>query len=104
MPEGVEVCAGSPKKDESQSTIRWKVEDPSEFRPEMPLSDMGKDEADFRVFNVSMRARSCSQLALIKNGNGLVAWRGRCGGVRELFLLCMSVAAEQKYSSRNALC
>ena len=52
MPESVEVCAGSPKKDESQSTVRWEVEDPSEFRPEL-LSDMGKDEAEFRVFNVS---------------------------------------------------
>lgn len=52
MPESVEVCAGSPKKDESQSTVHWEVEDPSEFRPDI-LSDMGKDEAEFRVFNVS---------------------------------------------------
>ena len=55
MPESVEVCADSPKKDESQpqrqSPIRWEVEDPSEFRPEI-LSDMGKDETEFRVFNV----------------------------------------------------
>ena len=51
MPESVEVCTGSPKKDESQSAIHWEVEDPSEFRPEI-LSDMGKDETEFRVFNV----------------------------------------------------
>jgi hypothetical protein len=49
MPESVEVCAGSPKKDESP--IHWEVEDPSEFRPEI-LSGMGKDETEFRVFNV----------------------------------------------------
>ena len=52
MPESAEVCAGSPKKDEAQDAIRWEVEDPSEFRPEL-LSDMGKDETEFRVFNVS---------------------------------------------------
>ena len=52
MPESVEVCTGSSKKDESQpSAIHWEVEDPSEFRPEI-LSDMGKDETEFRVFNV----------------------------------------------------
>ena len=58
MPEGIEtsieVSVGSPKKDEVQSMIRWEVEDPSEFRPDL-LSDMGKDEAEFRVFNVSER-------------------------------------------------
>lgn len=55
MPESVEVCADSPKKDESpqpqQSAIHWEVEDPSEFRPDI-LSDMGKNETEFRVFNV----------------------------------------------------
>ena len=57
MPESVEVCAGSPKKDESPAPsgeVRWEVEDPSEFRPDI-LSDMGKDETEFRVFNVSAR-------------------------------------------------
>ena len=57
MPESVEVdAAGSQKenlrKAEAQDMIRWKVEDPSEFRPEL-LSDMGKEQSEFRVYNVS---------------------------------------------------
>ena len=57
MPEGVEVdTPASPKaseqKAEAAQSVRWEVEDPSEFRPEM-LSDMGKAEAEFRIFNVS---------------------------------------------------
>ena len=57
MPEGVEVdSAGSPKaseqREEAAQNVRWEVEDPSEFRPEI-LSDMGKGETEFRVFNVS---------------------------------------------------
>ena len=61
MPESVEVCTGSPKKNDSQSIkVHWEVEDPSEFRPDL-LSDMGKDEAEFRVFNVS-RDRSSGNI------------------------------------------
>ena len=56
MPEGVDVETRSPTKadqpkDDAQN-VRWEVEDPSEFRPEL-LTDMGKNEAQFRVFNVS---------------------------------------------------
>lgn len=50
MPEGVVGNSSSSKCD--QPSVRWEVEDPSEFRPEL-LSDMGKDETKFRVFNVS---------------------------------------------------
>ena len=74
MPESVEVCAGSPKKDESPAPsgeVRWEVEDPSEFRPDI-LSDMGKDETEFRVFNVSARTHNI----IIVQG----LWRGRIRG------------------------
>lgn len=78
MPESVEVCAGSPKKDESPAPsgeVRWEVEDPSEFRPDI-LSDMGKDETEFRVFNVSARTYIVQGL-----------WRGRIRGA--VYCTCM---------------
>lgn len=56
MPEGIDVEAGSPSKashpKDEVPNVRWEVEDPSEYRPEL-LTDMGKDQTEFRVFNVS---------------------------------------------------
>lgn len=57
MPEVAEKSEGpSPSKkikldteDDDASIVSWKVEDPSEFRPEK-ISSMGKEQEQFRVF------------------------------------------------------
>lgn len=53
MPETlgrVGETAGNSSRD--KSVVKWEVEDPSEFRPGL-LNNMGKEEENFRIFDVS---------------------------------------------------
>ena len=59
MPEvdGVRQSISPPRSRDSgecRHLVKWEVEDPSEFRPEMKkeLEKLGKDSTQFRVYDV----------------------------------------------------
>ena len=57
MPEGTKrVSVGGEEEPAKRPKVVWKVEDPSEFRRQEELENLGKDAENFRVFtNVSSR-------------------------------------------------